>query len=59
LKKIFILAAVVFLIFAGLFSGGPSSSAASSLQEFKSKGKVNDDKEDLPIGGLLGATTEE
>ncbi len=40
MKKIFILAAVVFLIFAGLFSGGPSSNAASSLQEFKSKGKV-------------------
>ncbi|CAG9621248.1 M4 family metallopeptidase [Sutcliffiella rhizosphaerae] len=40
MKKLFILAAIVFLIFAGLFSGGPSSNAASSLQEFKKNGKV-------------------
>ncbi|WP_223702130.1 M4 family metallopeptidase [Sutcliffiella deserti] len=58
MKKIFILAAVVFLIFSGLFSGGPSE-AANSLQEFKSKGKVrvvdNKGKQGPPsfVAGIL------
>ncbi|TDL34220.1 peptidase M4 family protein [Jeotgalibacillus sp. S-D1] len=40
MKKIFILAAALLLIFAGLFAGAPSYEAANSLQEFQSKGKV-------------------